>query len=218
VDDERRLLDEQIAYYGARAPEYDRTARPPDDPLANEGEAVRTALREFAPSGRVLELACGTGNWTGEPLRVASEVTALDASAEMLARARHRHRDERIRFVEADVFEWVPDGSYDVVFFTFWLSHVPPTRFEEFWGTVSSALAPEGRVFFVDEGRHEHWLEEWDGDHVVTRRLSDGSVHRAVKVFYEPSELEARLRELGWAVTVEATGALYWGAGGRARA
>src|SRR6266511_3494592 len=31
------------------------------------------------------------------------------------------------RFIRADIFEWVPDRRYDVVFFGFWLSHVPPS-------------------------------------------------------------------------------------------
>lgn len=125
VDDEG-LVEEQISYYAARAPEYDRTSRPPDDPLRDEGEALTTALREFAPKGRVLELACGTGHWTGELLEFADEVTVLDASAEMLDLHRRRHASRAVRYVQANIFEWRPDRRYDVVFFAFWLSHVRP--------------------------------------------------------------------------------------------
>jgi hypothetical protein len=35
----------------------------------------------FRPTGSVLEPACGPGVWTGELLRHASDVTAVDASA-----------------------------------------------------------------------------------------------------------------------------------------
>ncbi|MGB0098039.1 MAG: arylsulfotransferase family protein [Solirubrobacteraceae bacterium] len=80
-------------------------------------------------------------------------ITALDASAEMLAIAASRIRDERVRFIQANIFSWTPDQRYDVVFFGFWLSHVPLDRFEHFWTLVADCLAPEGRVFFVDDGR-----------------------------------------------------------------
>jgi len=42
------------------------------------------------------------------------------------------------------------DERYDFVFFRFWLSHVPPSRFEQFWDQLRVTLAPGGTVFFVD--------------------------------------------------------------------
>ncbi len=50
------LLSEQVAYYRARAPEYDAGAL--DLP---GGDEIASALEAFAPTGEVLELACGTG-------------------------------------------------------------------------------------------------------------------------------------------------------------
>ena len=69
----------------------------------------------------------------------------------MLAIAAARVRDDRVRFVQADLFTWVPDRRYDVVFFGFWLSHVPPGRFESFWTLVAGCLKEDGRVFFADD-------------------------------------------------------------------
>ena len=74
-----RLLDEQLAYYRALAPDYLHQGL--DLP---GGDEVIQALDAFRPTGRVLELACGPGVWTGHLLRHASEVTAVDASPEML--------------------------------------------------------------------------------------------------------------------------------------
>ncbi len=72
MDTERELLDEQIRYYRARAPEYDATSTPEDDPFAEAGNRVRDALRAFAPRGRVIELAAGTGHgpasWPTPPM------------------------------------------------------------------------------------------------------------------------------------------------------
>jgi hypothetical protein len=46
----------------------------------------------------------------------------------------------------------------------------------------------------------------------VLRELEDGRQFRAVKVFYQPSELEGKLRALGWNIEVRAAGRrFYWG-------
>lgn len=114
TDELERLLSEQVAYYRAVAVEYGDHALP--YPGADE---VSEALDAFQPAGSVLELACGPGTWTGQLLRYATEITAVDASAEMLAIASARVSDQRVRFVQADVFTWEPDRRYDVVFFGF---------------------------------------------------------------------------------------------------
>jgi ubiquinone/menaquinone biosynthesis C-methylase UbiE len=208
------LLAEQAAFYRAVASEYE------DHALRDaSGEEAVAALEAFAPAGAVLELACGPGTWTAQLLRHADTVTALDASPEMLAIARGRVRDERVTFVRADVFEWEPDRHYDVVFFGFWLSHVPMERFEAFWSRVGGWLEPGGRVFFVDDAyRTPDELIYGETSPIVQRRLNDGSAHRIVKVPHRPESLERRLRALGWAIAVSASrrGPFYWGAGGRA--
>jgi SAM-dependent methyltransferase len=213
---DRDLIADQIRYYGRRAAEYDETSMPPGDPLASHGEQLSGALHRFRPEGRVLELACGTGTWTRllaeQP---TSEIVALDASEEMLEIARAKLPNRRVRFVKADLFSWSPDDTYDVVCFFFWLSHVPPSLFEAFWRLVRACLVSTGRVFFADEGPHDLWNEEFiDAERSVVRRtLRDGSTHRAVKVFWQPPKLEARLRSLGWDISVTGAGPFYWGEG-----
>lgn len=207
-----KLLAEQVAYYRARASEY------LEDTLdLAGGTELEAALDAFAPTGDVLELACGPGVWTPQLLRHAASVTAVDAAPEMLAIARERVRDERVRFVEADLFEWRPDRRYDVVFFGFWLSHVPLERFAAFWELVGACLAPGGRVFFVDDAyRTPDELVEGAASSTIRRRLRDGSAHRAVKVPHTPPELEGRLDKLGWDITVSSSsGPFFWGAGSR---
>jgi trans-aconitate methyltransferase len=207
------LLAEQIAYYRARAPEYSDGVIPG----AIGGGELEAALDAFHPAGDVLELACGPGTWTAQLLRHADSLTAVDASPEMLAIASSQVPGERVRFVLADLFAWRPERRYDVVFFGFWLSHVPPERFEAFWSLVADCLAPGGRVFFADDGyRTPDELIEGESSSTIRRRLNDGTAYRAVKVPYEPAELEDRLERLGWQITVTQTsGPFYWGAGSR---
>lgn len=224
------LLAGQVEYYRARAPEYDdwvlRRGRYDHGPALNrawrdELAEVGRALDDFAPRGRVLELAAGTGQWTKHLVRHADAVTVVDASPEMIAINRERVGDPRVRYVQADLFGWQPDAAYDAVIFGFWLSHVPPGRFAGFWDLVRRSLAPGGRVFFVDsryDARStalDHRLEGPDHP-TARRRLADGRQFEIVKVFYEPEKLEPELAALGWRVHVATTQTFFlYGSGSR---
>lgn len=207
-----RLLEEQVTYYRSLAADYLNHSL--DLP---GGDELAEALEAFQPAGSVLELACGPGVWTSRLLRHATDLTAVDASPEMLAIAAARVSDDRVRFVQADLFTWVPDRRYDVVFFGFWLSHVPPGHFESFWSLVTDCLKDDGRVFFADDAyRTPDELIEGPSSATIRRRLDDGTSYRIVKVPYRPPDLEKRLRQLGWNIKVTSTsGPFYWGAGGR---
>jgi 2-polyprenyl-3-methyl-5-hydroxy-6-metoxy-1,4-benzoquinol methylase len=201
-----QLLGEQIAYYRARAIEYDRTAPFTDHHGYPE---LSAALERFAPRGRVLELACGTGQWTKELAEYATELTAVDASEEMLALNRAHVARSDVVYVQADVFAWAPAQRYDVVFFSAWLSHVPPQRFDDFWALVARCLSEDGRVFVIDELPAVMTLEQAIPNAVapaVERQLTTGERFRAIKVFYEPRLLVAKLAALGWQSDVHPVG------------
>jgi SAM-dependent methyltransferase len=207
------LLAEQIAYYRARASEYEAGVL--DLPGGDELEA---ALDRFRPAGDVLELACGPGTWTRQLLSHAKTITAVDSSPEMLAIAARRvGHDPRLQFLRANLFEWSPDRQFDVVFFGFWLSHVPLERFDSFWELVGRCLGDDGRVFFADDAyRTREELIEGERSSTIRRTLEDGTAFRAVKVPHTVQELELRLLRLGWDVQVNQTsGPFYWGAGSR---
>ena len=213
------LLEEQIAYYRARAPEYDDwwERRGPYDlgpafleHWEQEKAAVYDALLAFDARGRVLELAAGTGNFTRSLAGTADAVTAVDASPEALAIAAAKVDAVPtpggpcpVELVVADLFEWRPGRRYDVVFFSFWLSHVPEDRFDDFWALVADALAPGGRVAFVDNARPDDPAAA-SGD-VAHRTLQDGSAFTIVKRYWEPPALASDLGELGWAADVSTT-------------
>jgi demethylmenaquinone methyltransferase/2-methoxy-6-polyprenyl-1,4-benzoquinol methylase len=128
----------------------------------------------------------------------------------MLRLAEVRLQSPRVRYEEADLFQWQPADVFDAVFFSFWLSHVPPERFTQFWSLVRRCLAPNARVFFVDS-LHEststaidHRLPESQAT-MLKRRLDDGREFQIYKVFYDVSELEDRLQRLGWQIHVSRT-------------
>jgi hypothetical protein len=113
----------------------------------------------------------------------------------------------------------LPESSYDVVFFSFWLSHVPRQRCAAFWSMVRSCLSPGGRVFLIDNHSDPHVPErDFKDPHVIRyepdrhiRRLDDGREFNVVKVMYEPDELALQLTDLGWTADIKATAWFLFG-------
>jgi SAM-dependent methyltransferase len=214
------VLAQQKRYYAERAPEYDdwwhrrgRYELEPDALARWQADATEAeaALESFMPRGSVLELAGGTGIWTRKLVRLADRVVAVDANPETLAL-----NTADAELVRADVFEWRPAERFDLVFFSFWLSHVPEERFDEFWTLVREALGPGGRMFLVDSGAGDAahtgtgqagWEE--------TRSLSDGRTFRIVKRRWSPEELTERVRPLGFELGLHdtANGHFLYGGG-----
>jgi SAM-dependent methyltransferase len=217
------ILAEQKRYYAERAPEYDdwwhRRGRYELEPDAlarwrADAAEAEAALEALAPFGRVLELAAGTGIWTRKLVRQADRVVAVDANPETLAL-----NTGDAELVRADVFEWKSAERFDLVFFSFWLSHVPEERFDEFWALVRAALVPGGRVFLVDSGAGDTahtGTDQADGEE--TRSLADGRTFRIVKRRWEPDELAERVRPLGFELELHdtANGRFLYGSGGLA--
>jgi SAM-dependent methyltransferase len=214
------VLREQKRYYAERAPEYDdwwyRLGRYELEPgalarwRADVAEA-EAALEAFSPVGTVLELAAGTGIWTRKLVRLADRVVAVDANAETLAL-----NTADAELVRADLFEWEPAERFDLVFFSFWLSHVPEERFDEFWSLVRAAIRPEGRVFLLDSGAGDTahtGTAQADGEE--TRSLADGRTFRIVKRRWAPDELAARVGLLGFELDLRdsANGHVVYGRG-----
>ncbi len=207
------LLESQRSFYDLRAPDFgDETV--PDRRVFGVPASglVRGLVDEFAPTGDVLELACGSGTFTRELVRHARTVTAVDASPQMLERNSKEVGDSRVTYVNADLFDWRPERRYDAVFFGFWLSHVPPVTFDEFWALVRASLRVGGRVAFVDEddrGATNDDIHLVENVPVATRTLRDGRRSDVVKLFWDPAELQSRLGSLGWRVTVRRVGETF---------
>jgi len=219
---EDELVEEQIKYYRARAAEYDewhlrrgRYDRGDEhrDQWFRELNLVRDALTSHEPLGTTLELACGTGLWTPQLAKGSTFLTAVDAVAETIEINRLKTGDGKVEFRVADIFRWRPERQYDFVFFGFWLSHVPATRFADFWNVVRRSLRASGRVFFVDSletqssTATDHALIDSSG--MVERKLNDGRTFHVVKRFYDADSLKRNLGPLGWKADVKTTGDFF---------
>jgi ubiquinone/menaquinone biosynthesis C-methylase UbiE len=69
----------------------------------SEVAEVEAALRQAAPSGDILELACGTGLWTQHLAPVANLLVAIDASPEVIVINQQRVNSANVQYVVADL-------------------------------------------------------------------------------------------------------------------
>ena len=204
---DQHILDEQLTYYRQMAQEYDETTGQTED-LHRAFARARDLLQQHAPVEQILELACGTGTWTRALLPLGRELTAIDASPEMLSLARQKVGNAVVQFQQADLFQWQPRQQYDLVFFANWLSHVPPQRLDAFLGTVARAVRPGGSLVMVDQYApmqedREISVRKEEGAIYAKRSLLNGQTFTIVKVFYDLQIIENLLDALGFVVTVQ---------------
>ena len=79
------------------------------------------------PGDRVLDVCTGTGDVALEFARRCDDVTGIDLSAEMLAVARKKDREGKIRFLQMDATRLdFADREFDVSAISFALHDMPP--------------------------------------------------------------------------------------------
>ncbi|MDX8512695.1 class I SAM-dependent methyltransferase [Mesorhizobium captivum] len=142
-----------------RAAAYDMLARVLT--FGREGRFREFMLRlaKLQPGEAVLDVACGTGTLAiAAKRRVGSggSVTGIDASTEMIERARAKARRSGLdlTFVKGTAQELpFEDGQFDIVTGTLMLHHLSkPTR-SAFFREVERVLKPGGRLLLIDFSR-----------------------------------------------------------------
>ncbi|MBP5976225.1 class I SAM-dependent methyltransferase [Brasilonema sp. CT11] len=224
-----KIIQQQIAYYRARANEYDewfyRLGRYDRGEQANgrwfnEVDVVREALQQVGETEEILELASGTGIWTQELLKIGKKITAIDASQEVIEINRSKLNSPKVEYHQIDLFTWEPNTEYDLVFFSFWLSHVPPQLLESFLTKIYKSVRVGGQVFIVDSRfeptstANNHILDDTDSIY-ISRKLNNGQEYQIVKIFYHLDELQNKLTEVGFKANVKETENYFIYASGR---
>ena len=111
-----------------------------------EARALRESLAPM-PFDRCLEIGCGTGKNTAWLMEKVKEVTAVDLSEEMLARARQKINSEKVHFIQADISnDWVfAKGLYGLVGFSLVLEHIEDLG--PVFKKTAAVLKPGGHVY-----------------------------------------------------------------------
>jgi ubiquinone/menaquinone biosynthesis C-methylase UbiE len=179
------MRSSERAYYDRRASEYDdwwlgtgvfaQRERPGwSDEVARLIEVI-AAL----PPALTLDVACGTGFLT-QYLR--GQLTLLDQSKAMLARARERRPDARI--VRADVPPLpFADRRFERLFASHFYGHLREDVRDDF---LTEARRVGGELIVVDSAGDDREEEQ-------ERVLNDGSRHRVYKRWFRGSTLAAEL-------------------------
>ncbi|MCL4746137.1 MAG: class I SAM-dependent methyltransferase [Burkholderiaceae bacterium] len=197
-----------LAYYAARAREYERIYDKPERQA--DLRVLERRVEQALAAREVIELACGTGYWTRFIARSARRVVALDANPQTLEVARSKGLAVRgVEFGVADAYALAPElGLFDGAFAGFWWSHVPLEAQPRFLESLRARLAPGALVVMLDnryvEGSSTA-LSRSDrrGNTYQLRRLDDGTQHEVLKNFPNRRQLHDALDAFAEAIEVD---------------
>lgn len=145
------LIEDIRDYWSLRAETFDLAFGHHIAP-GHEAAAWSASMRDHLGTSplRILELACGTGEVTQLVHALGHDVTALDFSETMLAKAKAKHAGKpRLRFLHADAGSTKePDTSYDAILcrHLVWTLTEPEQAFAD-WMRI---LHPGGRLLIYD--------------------------------------------------------------------
>ena len=94
-----------------------------------------------------LEIGCGTGKNTEYLITKAKQVTAVDLSNEMLAKAKQKINAENVQFIQTDIKnDWTfVTKQYDLVTFSLVLEHIE--NLNDIFRKVSNVMSSNGFVY-----------------------------------------------------------------------
>jgi len=203
-----------VAYYAARASEYERVYAKPE--RQRDLELLRDRIPHLFAGSSVLEVACGTGYWTQHIAPVARSVLATDLSNETLSIARTKSFPlDRVTFRVADAMSLPADlGQHDAAFAGFWWSHIPRQQLARFLFSLHARLVPRAKVvlldnLYVSESSTPIAHEDAHGNTYQYRRLEDGSSHEVLKNFPTREQVQADLEPMAENVRYQAL-EYYW--------
>lgn len=128
-----------------------------------------------------LDVGCGDGMLVAKLAGRVEQVVGIDASPEMIAKARQRIDDIRVKFIEGDVLDAartgaLRSGSFDFVCAIAVLHHMD---FADGLTAMSELVAPGGRLVVIGHARNASLLDWLIGGAkrpivIVVRRLHGG--------------------------------------------
>lgn len=142
--------------------------------------------RSYKP-GKALDIGCGAGTDSVYLAQQGWDVTSLDFVPKALEFTQQRAEDAGVTItpVEADITQWQPPHSYDLVLDHGLLHNMDPVRYDDYRKVVMQAIGDSGEFVLL------HWHPLFDGQQdgdVGPTRVS----REDIKNFFAP-ELQERL-------------------------
>jgi demethylmenaquinone methyltransferase/2-methoxy-6-polyprenyl-1,4-benzoquinol methylase len=196
---DRRRIDEMNAYYDKVAPLHDSfMGYTCNEAMEDLLGPIIEWIEPYVRDRRVLEIACGTGNWTQVLSKRARSVVAVDQSMAYLDIARSKeYAGGNVEFRRADAYSLGSvEGSFETAFAADWYSHVPRRHIAGFVESMMGRIMEGGSVVLLDmlpspslDAMFSHYDEDGNGIH--RRRFEDGTEFEVVKNFPGEAELRA---------------------------
>jgi SAM-dependent methyltransferase len=198
-------------YYAAHAPWHDECMSYTDNEAMEDllGPIVKL-VGELMEGLDVLEVACGTGNWTQVLSRRARRVLAIDSSKEALSLAEAKeYGPGEVEFRVMDAYRLADlSERFSGAFSADWWSHIPRSLQRRFLRGLNSCLESGAPVVLLDMLPRQHpdlepYRHDQEGNAICRRTLPDGRAFDVVKNFPSRESLLA-------AVAGFAEGPRYW--------
>ena len=163
------------------------------------GESVLELL-DIKPGERILDLGCGTGHLTQKIKEAGTEVIGIDASADMIAKAKESFREIDLRVADAAGFHF--DEPFDAVFSNAVLHWVH--KADEAIKCVYNSLKPGGR-FVAEMGGKGNNARVMAAMRQTLEKYGHADLAKR-KMWYFPSlsDYTTRLENAGFRVTFAA--------------
>jgi ubiquinone/menaquinone biosynthesis C-methylase UbiE len=199
------LIKEMNEYYRENVPYHDECMSYTDN-LSMEkllGPVIQRIEKDIKGKD-VLEIACGTGNWTQVLSKRARSVMATDINeAYLIAAKKKSYQKDNVVFKVADTYTLDGiDSKFNLAFASDFWSHMPKSKIESFIKTLHSKLLPGSEVIMIDMLRRPELDKMFshmdDEENMIQKRtLPNGKEYHVVKNFPTEKELMDCLKVYG---------------------
>jgi cyclopropane fatty-acyl-phospholipid synthase-like methyltransferase len=199
-----KILDEMMAYYDERAPEYELLYQGKGpvklDPAQYRKEtALLCKIVSKFGRGHLVDIGCGTCFWLPLYAKRCKKVTLLDNSSRMLLECERKlnvlHLKTKCSLIQGDFFSAaLPVETYGSALGAFFLSHVPHAQEEAFFTKLQTMLKPNAHFLLIDSTWNEKRQRYCMKEGFQKRTLTNGKTYTIYKRYFNKQDIECLKR------------------------
>lgn len=200
----KNIIQEMSTYYSEQAPWHDEyVSYTSNKEMEKLLKPIIDDFEKYIVNQNVLEIACGTGNWTQVLARRADSILATDINESVLQIAlTKKYENDNVTFRAVDAYDLEKiDSDFGVAFAADWWSHVPKSMIPAFIESLHNRLCREAKVIIVDMYPKSADLVECyndeEGNLIGKRKLPNGRKFEVIKNFYSEKSLKNIFRDVG---------------------
>jgi demethylmenaquinone methyltransferase/2-methoxy-6-polyprenyl-1,4-benzoquinol methylase len=166
---------------------------------------LKEKLRDYCCDKNVVELGCGTGEWTQVIAEVAKSVICIESSWNMIKWARERLRKSPVSpdFMHADFLDetlLIERSDADVMVFYFTLSVLPPLLQNSLLSAMKKWVSTDGHFLFGESVQMSTLPSIGLGRQRIQTRRACGKEYSIYKERFAPYHLQKLLNANGFKI------------------